>query len=133
MTAELPQPVVESAAVQLARMEGKIDRVFDRVDDLRSHVANQDLRLGVHDEKIDGHDSRIQSLEEGAVADKETAVALALAIKEAKETNDAAAKAELDKENRKADKSWSPIQRLVLFAAGAMGVIQLYQALVPTR
>ena len=124
-------PIVETTAVQLTRIEGVANLIAERVSDLRGRVDGHDTRFGHVDEKVDRHDSRIQSLEEGAAAGEKTAVALALALKEAKETADATARNELEKENRKADKSWSPIQRLVLFAAGAMGLLQLYQALVP--
>lgn len=125
-------PVVETTAVQLTRIEGVANLIAERVSDLRGRVDNHDTRFGHVDEKVDRHDSRIQSLEEGAVADKETRIQLASALKEAKEQAEATARAELDKENRRADKSWSPVQRLVLFAAGAMAIFQLYQALIPT-
>lgn len=124
-------PIVETTAVQLTRIEGVANLIAERVSDLRGRVDGHDTRFGHIDEKVDRHDSRIQSLEEGAAAGEKTAVALALALKEAKETADATARNELEKENRKADTAWSPIQRLVLFAAGAMGLFQLYQTFIP--
>ena len=125
---DLPPPIVESPAVQAARMEGKIDRIFDRVDDLRGDVREHTDHLGRNDEKLDNHGSRIQSLEEGAVADKKPVTATALALSEAQEKVEKAAKAEADK----ADKSWKPIQYLGWFIGAAMVLIEIFQRISAT-
>lgn len=77
MTTTEPQP--ESISVQMTRMEGILNLVADRVSSLISRVDRHEGELGELK-------SLTQTLREGADADKKTAVALALALKEADET-----------------------------------------------
>jgi len=120
----------ESSAVQLTRMEGKLDRVIDRVSDLRGRVDR-------HETEIDTLKSRTQSLTEGAKASTEKAEALALALKEAKEAVEATALQETNKahlaEREAAARSalgWSPITRLFAVMAAVLTAIVIYQALM---
>lgn len=104
----------ESVAVQLTRMEGKLDRVADRVDDLRT-------RVDVHDGELTFLKSTTQRLDEQATARDAKAVALAAALKEAEETR-----------RQKSEQSWSPWQKLLaglgtLATVGAF-VVALYLA-----
>ncbi|WP_332645101.1 hypothetical protein [Aeromicrobium sp.] len=116
-------PIVETTAVQLTRIEGVANLIAERVSDLRGRVDGHDDRFGHTDEKIDRHDSRIQSLEEGAVADKETRIQLAKAVKDSMEARDLAA----EKENRKADQAWKPIQYAGWFIGVVMVALEVYQ------
>ena len=84
----------ESVLVQLTRMEGKLDRVADRVDDLRARVDS-------HDNDITGLKSSTQRLDEQATAEQAKAVALAAALKEAEATR-----------RQKSEQSWTPWQRI---------------------
>ena len=128
MTQPTPEHPPESVLVILARMEGKLDRVGDRVDDLRHRVDE-------HDGEIGTLKSRTQSLAEGALAAEKTALALAVALKDAKEATEATARHEADKsavaEREAATKAalgWSPVTRV--FAAGSfiLAAILIYQA-----
>ena len=125
MTIERRSP--ESTSVQLTRMEGKLDRVVDRVDDLRD-------RVDLHDTSIDTLKSQTQSLADGATASKDTAVALALALKDAKETAEATARSEaakataITKESEtRAALGWSPVTRLFAVLAAIAIMYNLYQ------
>lgn len=119
----------ESSAVQLTRMEGKLDRVADRVNDLRGRVDRHETEIG--DLK-----SLTQTLKEGAKASADKAEALALALKEAKEAVDATALQEANKAatvaREKTDRDalgWSPIARLFAVFAAVLAVVLVYQAL----
>lgn len=120
----------ESSAVQLTRMEGKLDRVVDRVSDLRGRVDS-------HEAKIDTLQSQTQSLREGFDASEGKAVALALALKEAKEAQEATVHTEATKAASAAREAaarsalgWSPITRLFAVVAAVLTVIVIYQALL---
>ena len=122
-------PVAESTAVQLTRMEGKLDRVADRVADLRQ-------RVDLHDSDLNTLKSRTQSLTEGAAASVATAEALAKALREAKETAEAAARSKAEESaaatreaEEKAALGWSPITRLFAVVAVAAILFNLYQTL----
>jgi len=119
----------ESSAVQLTRMEGKLDRVIDRVSDLRG-------RVDLHETEIDTLKSLTQSLKEGAKASADKAEALALALKEAKEAVDATALQEANKAataaREKTDRDalgWSPITKLFAVVTVVLAVILIYQTL----
>ena len=125
----LSEPEHESMVVQLTRMEGKLDRVGDRVSDLRHRVDE-------HDTEIGGLKSLTQSLSEGATAAEKTALALAVALKDAKETAEAAARAETAKAAAVAQETaaraalgWSPITRVFAVVAAIAIVFNLYQTL----
>ena len=120
----------ESSAVRLTRMEGKLDRVIDRVSDLRGRVDR-------HETEIDTLKSRTQSLTEGAKASTEKAEALALALKEAKEAVEATALQETNKAHQaereavaRSALGWSPITRLFAVMAAVLTAIVIYQALM---
>ena len=122
----------EPVIVQLTRMEGKLDRVGDRVNDLRG-------RVDVHEREIDALKSTAQTLTEGAVSSKETAVLLAQTLKDAKEATEAQARNEASKEaastRERAAKDalgWSPIAKLLALAAGVLFAINIWQALTDT-
>jgi len=119
----------ESSAVQLTRMEGKLDRVIDRVSDLRGRVDR-------HEAEIDILRSQTQSLREGFDASEGKAVALALALKEAKEAQEATGRTEAAKaamaEREAAARSalgWSPVTRVFAVVAALAILFNLYQGL----
>jgi len=119
----------ESVSVSLARMEGKLDLVSDRVSGLITRVDR-------HESDIGALKSLTQTLKEGAVADREKAEALALALKEAKEAVEATALQEANKatvkareEKDKAALGWSPVTKLFAIVAALLVVVNLYQAL----
>jgi peptidoglycan hydrolase CwlO-like protein len=118
----------ESVMVTLARMEGKLNRVFDRVDDLRPRVDNHDAEIGALKAKTQG-------LELGAKASVETATALAKALREAKETAEASARMEADKvtkaaqeEATKAALGWSPVTKVFAVLSAGLTLIVIYQS-----
>jgi hypothetical protein len=121
----------ESVPVQLANIAGDIKLVLYRVGDVA-------IRVDRHETEINTLKSQTQSLKEGAVASTEKAEALALALKEAKEAVEATALQESNKaqaaERERAGKEalgWSPITKLFAVIAGALVLVQLYQALRP--
>jgi len=121
----------ESMPVQLTRMEGILNRVADRVSDLR-------VRVGQHDTDIGNLKSLTQSLKEGAIASTEKAEALALALKEAKEAVEATALQESNKAataaREKTDRDalgWSPVTKVFAVGAALAVIANVYQALRP--
>ena len=129
MTQPTPEHPPESVGIQLTRMEGKLDRVADRVADLRH-------RVDAHADEIGDLKSKTQSLAEGATAAEKTALALAVALKDAKEATEATARLEADKfavaEREAATKAalgWSPITRVFAVVAGLAIAFNLYQSL----
>jgi peptidoglycan hydrolase CwlO-like protein len=117
--------------VQLTRMEGILNRVADRVTDLRGRVDQHEAAIGVLK-------SRTQSLVEGAKASTEKAEALALALKEAKEAVEATALQEANKAQVAArEKSerdalgWSPVTKVFAVGAATAVAVNVYQALRP--
>ena len=94
----------ESVPVVLARMEGKLDRVQDRVMELVPRVNKLEDRTNVIEDNV-------LSLSMRAEAEEAKKIALALALKEADETR-----------RNQSEQSWTPVQRF--FAAiGAVGVV----------
>jgi hypothetical protein len=129
MTEATELRTAESVPVSLARMEGKIDLVFDRVSGLITRTDRHEVEIG-------GLKSLTQSLKEGAKASTEKAEALALALKEAKEAVEATAAQEANKaqatareEATKAALGWSPITKLFAILAGVLIAVNIYQAL----
>ena len=129
----MPNPteprVIETTPVQLARMEGVLNLVADRVSGLITRVDR-------HEGELSTLKSLTQSLKEGAIADREKAEALALALKEAKEAVEATALQESNKaqaaQREKTDRDalgWSPITRLFAIAAAGLIVVNIWQAL----
>lgn len=93
-------------------MEGILNLIAER-------GANTALRVEGHAGEIviiKGHVTELQSLtqtlREGADADKKTAVALALALKEADETR-----------RTKSEQTWTPFQRGIVIIGALVGVI----------
>ena len=129
MTEVTQRRAVETTPVQLARMEGVLNLVADRVSGLMTRVDRHEASLGELK-------SRTQRLEDGAKASTEKAEALALALKEAKDAVEATAAQEANKAQAAArDKTdrdalgWSPITRLFAIAAAGLIVVNIWQAL----
>ena len=91
----------EPTPVQLTRMEGVLNLVLERVVNVNSRVDKHEREITENRDDINMLKSLTQTLQEGADADKKTAVALALALKEADETR-----------RTKSEQSWSPVTRL---------------------
>jgi hypothetical protein len=104
---------VEAVPIQLTRMEGKFDLVIQRLDDLVPRVNRVEIVTAELEKTT-------QRLDLEAVARDEKAVALAYALKEAKEAQEA-----------EVDKAWSPLQRLVLFGGAISTAVAIYQAITP--
>jgi hypothetical protein len=106
-----PDPRIEavSVPVQLTRMEGKFDLVIQRLDDLIPRVTRLEGQMVEFQ-------TTTQRLDLEATARDQKAVALALALKEAKETQEA-----------DAQQPWTPVQRLGWFVGAALVLVQLYQ------
>jgi len=112
----MPNPTepreAEIHAVTLARMEGKLDGVAEKVSDLRAEVTT-------HRGQISVLQSTTQQLASDARGAEETRLATALAVKTADEARVAAAKAQVDNSDRK----WSPLMRFaVVFGSLVTGM-----------
>jgi len=106
----LPDPVArvaESVPVILVRMEGKLDRVQDRVMDLVPRVS----RL---EDRADALENLTLILSKNAEAEEAKKIALALALKEADETR-----------RNQSERSWTPIQRFMAVLASVIGAVSL--------
>ena len=104
MADETPPRMAESVPVVLARMEGKLDNLRDRVTELGPRVAKLEDRTKLLEDVT-------LSLSMRADAEEQKKIALALALKEADETR-----------RNQSEQSWTPVQRF--FAViGAIGVI----------
>lgn len=99
--------IAETVPVVLARMEGKIDGIQDKVGDLVLRIAKVEDRQ--HD-----HEAKIQTLALDAKAEEAKKIALALALKEAEETR-----------RTQSEQSWSPIQRFMAILGSAVAVVTL--------
>lgn len=107
MSDELTPRIAEDAPVILARMEGKIDRIQDRVSDLIPRVSNiEDRTKKLEDATL--------ILTKNAEAEEAKKIALALALKEADETR-----------RNQSERSWTPIQRFMAILAGAASFVSL--------
>jgi hypothetical protein len=104
---DLTPRVAEPVPVVLARMEGKLDRVQDRVMDLIPRV-----------EKIEDRTKALEditlALSKDAQAEEAKKIALALALKEADETR-----------RNQSEQSWTPIQRFMAILASIIGAVTL--------
>lgn len=112
----------EATAVQLTRMEGVLNVVAERVTNLGGRVDSHDREIGSVKLDVSELKSQTQTLKEGADADKKTAVALALALKEADETR-----------RTKSEQTWTPFQRGVVLVSGIAGAVGLYLAIFPSH
>ena len=104
---ESPARMAESVPVILARMEGKLDRVQDRVTELVPRVSK------LEDRTKDLEDITL-SLSKDAAAEEAKKIALALALKEADETR-----------RNQSEQSWTPIQRFMAILASIVGAVSL--------
>lgn len=107
MSDDLSPRTAESVPVVLARMEGKLDRVKDRVDELIPRVGKIEDRLKIQEDMT-------LALSKDAAAEEAKKIALALALKEADETR-----------RNQSEQSWSPIQRFMAVLASIVGAVSL--------
>jgi len=92
----------ESVMVQLAKVGGQLDLLSYQMTDAKaSSVALEKSVTGLQ-KAVDVLESVTQTLSEGAEASKETAKALALALKEADETR-----------RQQSETKWSPFARTI--------------------
>lgn len=115
----IPEPpqsrIKEPLPVQLTRMEGVLNLIAERGVNTDRRVDGHASEIGAMKVSISGLQSETQTLREGADADKKTAVALALALKEADETR-----------RTKSEQSWSPITRLFAVLTAVAGLLSIY-------
>lgn len=107
MTDDLTPRAAESVPVILARMEGKLDRVKDRVDELIPRVTKIEERLTAQEILTLG-------LAKDAEAEEAKKIALALALKEADETR-----------RNQSEQTWTPWQRVIVILGGVVGAAAL--------
>lgn len=107
MSDDMNPRAAESVSVVLARMEGKLDRVQDRVMELIPRVGKIEDRLKVQEDLTLG-------LSKDANAEEAKKIALALALKEADETR-----------RNQSEQSWTPIQRFMAVLACVVGAVSL--------
>lgn len=100
-----PTPrIAEAVPVVLARIEGKFDRLQDRVMDLTPRMEKvEDRAKALEDITL--------TLTKNAEAEEAKKIALALALKEADETR-----------RNQSERSWTPIQRFMA-VLGSLGVV----------
>ena len=120
--------IAEGNSVQLTRIEGTVNLIAYQMSEVRGRVDS-------HEVQIAGLKATTQSLKEGAEASKEKAIALALALKDAKDQAEATSRAEAAKEtarNALVDRVWLTPTRLLGFFGGfvALGslLVTLYVA-----
>lgn len=104
---DLTPRVAESIPVVLARMEGKLDRVNDKVDDVLPRVSKLE-------DRADALENVTLILTKNAEAEEAKKIALALALKEADETR-----------RNQSEQSWSPVQRFMAILASIIGAVTL--------
>ena len=104
MDDDLTPRAAEAPPVILARMEGKLDRIQDRVMELIPRVNKIEDRLKVQEDIT-------LTLSKNAEAEEAKKIALALALKEADETR-----------RNQSEQSWTPIQRFMAVLASVIGV-----------
>jgi hypothetical protein len=97
----------EDIPVVLARMEGKLDRVQDRVVELIPRVTKIEERLKVQEDM-----TLVLSMD--AAAEEAKKIALALALKEADETR-----------RNQSEQTWTPVQRFMAVLACIVGAVSL--------
>ena len=102
----------ESTPVQLTRMEGKLDLISFRMDDVVARVER-------HDTEIAALTVTTQRLDSDAKAAAATALALAQALREAD-----------DMRSRKVAETWTPFQRFLAALAGVTAVAALVLAAI---
>lgn len=110
----------EPSAVQLTRMEGVLNVIAERLATLGGRVDVHDRELDVVKNDVAGLKSETQTLRESATAEREKAVALALALE----------KAEFARRT-KSEQAWSPFQKGTLLIGGLVGIVALWAAIFP--
>ncbi len=103
--------------MQLTRMEGILNLIAERLGTVTGRVDGHDRDIHLLQEGQSALRSETQTLREQAAADKKTAVALALALKEADENR-----------RQKSESSWSPWQKVLAVLAG---LFIIWQAVSP--
>lgn len=107
MSEEMIPRVAESVPVILARMEGKLDRVNDRVMELVPRVSRLEDRTKALEDVTLG-------LSKDAAAEAKEKIALALALKEADEAR-----------RNQSEQSWTPVQRVTVILGSIIGAVSL--------
>ncbi|MDQ5861126.1 MAG: hypothetical protein M3536_02545 [Actinomycetota bacterium] len=108
MTDDSTPRAAEAVPVMLARMEGKLDRVQDRVDELVP-------RVGKIEERLTAQEIMTLGLSKDAGAEEAKKIALALALKEADETR-----------RNQSEQTWTPVQRAMVILGGVVGAAALF-------
>lgn len=98
---------IDSMPVQLARMEGTLNLVADRVSGLTGRVDK-------HETDIAELKSQTQTLAGDAKAEAVKAIALAAALKEADEAR-----------RQKSEQTWTPFAKTLTAMAGFVGLVSL--------
>ena len=96
----MPPRIAESVPVVLARMEGKLDNLKERVTELGPRITRLEDRMKIQEDLT-------LTLSKDAEAEKAKAEALAFALKEADETR-----------RNQSEQSWTPIQRFMALLSG---------------
>jgi hypothetical protein len=99
--------IAEPVPVILARMEGKVDRIQDRVIDLIPRVSKIEDRLKIQEDLT-------LVLSKDAEAEEAKKIALAFALKEADETR-----------RNQSEQTWTPVQRVGVIIGGLVGASAL--------
>ena len=110
----------ESVSVQLTRMEGVLNLVGYKVTDLVIRVDRHERDLG--ELKLS-----TQQLAADAVARDATVAATAKALREAKEAQDATARAEVSKSER----TWSPFTKIFATIAAVATIWAIVSGFIP--
>jgi hypothetical protein len=97
---DMPPRMAESVPVVLARMEGKLDNLKERVTELGPRVTRLEDRTKVLEDVT-------LSLAKDAAAEEQKKIALALALKEADETR-----------RNQSEQTWTPVQRFMAILGG---------------
>ena len=104
MADETPPRMAESVPVVLARMEGKLDNLKEKVTELVPRVTRIEERAKALEDVT-------LILSKNAEAEGEKKIALAAALKEAEEAR-----------RNQSEQSWTPVQRFFAIV-GAIGVV----------
>lgn len=112
----MPEPT-DTVPVMLARMEGTLGNVLEK-------VTNLVIRVDRHETHIGQLQLAVQRLDLEAKASLATVASTAKALREAKESQDEVTRAEIAKESQ----AWSPVTKvfaLTTFLSTVFGIITL--------
>jgi len=98
----------ESPDVVLARMDGKLDRLFDKVNDVLPRVAKLE-------DRTETLEKTTLILTKNAEAGEATKIALAKALKDAE-----------DQRRNQSEQEWTPKSRIITGGGFLLGLITLY-------